>query len=156
MGEKRRQGKVDCQTSCDGSWLWNQGIYPELCILCLNILGNSWISSVPPRWWTSYWPCALHFTSQLLCSTQVVNKWSQIPKTRPLVVQRYVARPYLINGDKIKRCCLRSAYWWPCFTQTRSLICASTCWWPVSTPSESTSMMMALSGSWDWNLQEIK
>ena len=41
----------------------------------------------------------VHFTSQLLWSTQVVNKWSQIPKTRPLVVQRYVARPYLINGD---------------------------------------------------------
>ena len=32
---------------------------------------------------------------------QVVNKWSQIPKTRPLVVQRYVARPYLINGDNL-------------------------------------------------------
>ena len=29
-----------------------------------------------------------------------MNKWSQIPKTRPLVVQRYVARPYLINGTK--------------------------------------------------------
>ena len=40
--------------------------------------------------------CILHLN---LCSTQVVNKWSQIPKTRPLVVQRYVARPYLINGD---------------------------------------------------------
>merc|ERR550519_102943 len=31
---------------------------------------------------------------------KVVNKWSQIPKTRPLVVQRYVARPYLINETK--------------------------------------------------------
>merc|ERR1719228_2148038 len=31
---------------------------------------------------------------------KVINKWSQIPKTRPLVVQRYVARPYLINETK--------------------------------------------------------
>merc|ERR1719225_2154891 len=30
----------------------------------------------------------------------VVNKWSQIPKTRPLIVQKYVARPHLINNTK--------------------------------------------------------
>jgi len=30
----------------------------------------------------------------------VVNKFSKIPKNKPLVVQRYVARPYLINGTK--------------------------------------------------------
>eukprot|EP00095_Tigriopus_kingsejongensis_P001801 maker-scaffold10_size831480-snap-gene-0.19 protein:Tk01801 transcript:maker-scaffold10_size831480-snap-gene-0.19-mRNA-1 annotation:"tubulin polyglutamylase ttll4" len=31
---------------------------------------------------------------------KVVNKWNQIPKTRPLVVQRYIARPHLINNTK--------------------------------------------------------
>jgi len=31
---------------------------------------------------------------------KVINKWSQIPSTRPLIVQRYVARPYLINETK--------------------------------------------------------
>lgn len=32
---------------------------------------------------------------------KVVNKWSQIPRApRPLIVQRYVARPHLINGTK--------------------------------------------------------
>jgi len=31
---------------------------------------------------------------------KVINKWSQIPTTRPLIVQRYVARPYLINETK--------------------------------------------------------
>ena len=31
---------------------------------------------------------------------KVVNKWSQIPKTRPLVVQRYIAKPHLINDTK--------------------------------------------------------
>jgi len=30
----------------------------------------------------------------------VVNKFSKIPKNKPLVVQRYVARPYLINETK--------------------------------------------------------
>ena len=30
----------------------------------------------------------------------VVNKWSQIPKMRPLIVQKYVARPHLINETK--------------------------------------------------------
>ena len=30
----------------------------------------------------------------------VVNKWSQIPKTRPLIVQKYVAKPHLINETK--------------------------------------------------------
>ena len=30
----------------------------------------------------------------------VVNKWSQIPKTRPLIVQKYVAKPHLINNTK--------------------------------------------------------
>lgn len=31
---------------------------------------------------------------------KVVSKWSQIPKKRPVVVQRYVSKPYLINGNK--------------------------------------------------------
>ena len=31
---------------------------------------------------------------------KVVNKWSQIPKMRPLIVQKYVARPHLINNTK--------------------------------------------------------
>ncbi|XP_026735766.1 tubulin polyglutamylase TTLL4-like isoform X4 [Trichoplusia ni] len=31
---------------------------------------------------------------------KVVSKWTQIPKKRPVVVQRYVSKPYLINGNK--------------------------------------------------------
>ncbi|XP_055599964.1 tubulin monoglutamylase TTLL4-like isoform X2 [Uranotaenia lowii] len=31
---------------------------------------------------------------------KVVNRWSQIPKRKPLIVQRYVDRPLLINGSK--------------------------------------------------------
>eukprot|EP00111_Clytia_hemisphaerica_P007288 TCONS_00021186-protein len=31
---------------------------------------------------------------------KVINKWSQVPKKRPVVVQRYLAKPYLINGHK--------------------------------------------------------
>ncbi|NXT09380.1 TTLL4 polyglutamylase, partial [Prunella fulvescens] len=31
---------------------------------------------------------------------QVIHKWSQLPKRRPLVVQRYLHKPYLIGGKK--------------------------------------------------------
>ncbi|XP_046846125.1 tubulin monoglutamylase TTLL4-like [Xenia sp. Carnegie-2017] len=31
---------------------------------------------------------------------RVVNKWSQIPKKKPVVVQKYLTKPYLINGRK--------------------------------------------------------
>lgn len=31
---------------------------------------------------------------------RVVNCWSQIPKRKPLIVQRYIERPLLINGSK--------------------------------------------------------
>ncbi|XP_045779216.1 tubulin polyglutamylase ttll-4-like isoform X1 [Maniola jurtina] len=31
---------------------------------------------------------------------KVVSRWTQIPKKKPVVVQRYVSKPYLINGSK--------------------------------------------------------
>lgn len=31
---------------------------------------------------------------------KVVNKWAQIPKRKPIIVQRYIERPLLINGSK--------------------------------------------------------
>ncbi|NXP54525.1 TTLL4 polyglutamylase, partial [Heliornis fulica] len=31
---------------------------------------------------------------------QVIHKWSQLPKKRPLLVQRYLHKPYLIDGKK--------------------------------------------------------
>uniref|UniRef100_A0A5K3EGN5 Tubulin polyglutamylase TTLL4 n=1 Tax=Mesocestoides corti TaxID=53468 RepID=A0A5K3EGN5_MESCO len=31
---------------------------------------------------------------------RLVNKWSQIPKKKPLIVQRYIHNPYLINNSK--------------------------------------------------------
>ncbi|NXB09786.1 TTLL4 polyglutamylase, partial [Cnemophilus loriae] len=31
---------------------------------------------------------------------QVIHKWSQLPKRRPLLVQRYLHKPYLIGGKK--------------------------------------------------------
>jgi len=30
----------------------------------------------------------------------VISKWSEIPKRRPVVVQHYIASPYLINSSK--------------------------------------------------------
>eukprot|EP00057_Strongylocentrotus_purpuratus_P028024 XP_011682498.1 PREDICTED: tubulin polyglutamylase TTLL4 isoform X4 [Strongylocentrotus purpuratus] len=31
---------------------------------------------------------------------KVIHKWSQIPRRKPVIVQRYLAKPYLINGSK--------------------------------------------------------
>jgi len=31
---------------------------------------------------------------------KVISKWNQIPKTRPILVQRYISKPYLINQTK--------------------------------------------------------
>uniref|UniRef100_A0A4W6G2J0 Tubulin tyrosine ligase like 4 n=1 Tax=Lates calcarifer TaxID=8187 RepID=A0A4W6G2J0_LATCA len=32
---------------------------------------------------------------------QVIHKWSQMPRKRPLLVQKYLHKPYLISGNKI-------------------------------------------------------
>uniref|UniRef100_A0A3Q4MWM9 Tubulin tyrosine ligase-like family, member 4 n=1 Tax=Neolamprologus brichardi TaxID=32507 RepID=A0A3Q4MWM9_NEOBR len=31
---------------------------------------------------------------------QVIHKWSQMPRKRPLLVQKYLDKPYLISGNK--------------------------------------------------------
>ncbi|XP_031549397.1 tubulin polyglutamylase TTLL4-like isoform X2 [Actinia tenebrosa] len=31
---------------------------------------------------------------------RVIHKWSQIPRKRPVIVQRYLSKPFLINGSK--------------------------------------------------------
>ncbi|XP_035688484.1 tubulin polyglutamylase TTLL4-like [Branchiostoma floridae] len=31
---------------------------------------------------------------------KVIHKWNQVPRKRPVIVQRYLSRPYLINGSK--------------------------------------------------------
>ncbi|KAH7985347.1 hypothetical protein HPB49_026473 [Dermacentor silvarum] len=41
-----------------------------------------------------------HPASARGAGVHVVHRWDQIPKKQPLVVQRYVRTPYLINGTK--------------------------------------------------------
>ncbi|XP_061860622.1 tubulin monoglutamylase TTLL4 isoform X2 [Colius striatus] len=47
---------------------------------------------------------------------QVIHKWSQLPKRRPLLVQRYLHKPYLIGGKKFD---LRIYVYVPCYDPLR-------------------------------------
>ena len=50
---------------------------------------------------------------------RVVHKWSQIPKRKAVVVQRYLHKPFLINGSKFD---LRIYVYVPCYDPLRIYI----------------------------------
>lgn len=60
----------------------------------LPLLRDAWISEEDHCWIIK--PPA----SARGAGVHVVHRWDQIPKKQPLVVQRYVRTPYLINGTK--------------------------------------------------------
>ncbi|KAG5674579.1 hypothetical protein PVAND_004533 [Polypedilum vanderplanki] len=62
----------------------------------LNLLRQSWHKySQKNTKWIIKPPASARGTG-----IHVVNSWSQIPKRKPLIVQRYIERPLLINGSK--------------------------------------------------------
>ncbi|XP_055939869.1 tubulin monoglutamylase TTLL4-like [Argiope bruennichi] len=70
--------------------------FPETYILPadLKALKETWGSDSEKCWIVK--PCA----SARGTGVKVIYKWSQVPKNRPFVVQRYISDPYLINGSK--------------------------------------------------------
>ncbi|XP_012498052.1 PREDICTED: tubulin polyglutamylase TTLL4 [Propithecus coquereli] len=59
-----------------------------------KLLRKAWESSSRQKWIVK--PPA----SARGIGIQVIHKWSQLPKRRPLLVQRYLHKPYLIGGSK--------------------------------------------------------
>ncbi|KAK1336645.1 hypothetical protein QTO34_002679 [Cnephaeus nilssonii] len=78
--------------------LWQEGVQflPQSFILPQDakLLRKTWESSSRQKWIVK--PPA----SARGIGIQVIHKWSQLPKKRPLLVQRYLHKPYLISGSK--------------------------------------------------------
>ncbi|GFX34215.1 tubulin polyglutamylase TTLL4 [Trichonephila clavipes] len=70
--------------------------FPETYILPadLKLLKETWDNDADKCWIVK--PCA----SARGTGVKVIYKWSQVPKNKPFVVQRYISDPYLINGSK--------------------------------------------------------
>ncbi|NWV34355.1 TTLL4 polyglutamylase, partial [Grantiella picta] len=61
----------------------------------IKLLKKAWEEGASRQKWIVKPPAAARGVG-----IQVIHKWSQLPKRRPLLVQRYLHKPYLIGGKK--------------------------------------------------------
>lgn len=71
--------------------------FPQSFVLPIDIklLKKAWEESATRQKWIVKPPASARGIG-----IQVIHKWSQLPKRRPLLVQRYLHKPYLISGSK--------------------------------------------------------
>ncbi|NWU45690.1 TTLL4 polyglutamylase, partial [Hylia prasina] len=96
IGRKDRlwRNLVKMQTRC-GKKEFN--FFPQSFILPqdIKLLRKAWEEGASRQKWIVKPPASARGIG-----IQVIHKWSQLPKRRPLLVQRYLHKPYLIGGKK--------------------------------------------------------
>ena len=92
-----------------GVWSWEHGVPVTVNNHCRFIENSGWLTGLK-----NPFPINDSYNVWMICTfmiyfqpasargigIKVINKWSQIPKKRPVIVQKYLGRPLLINESK--------------------------------------------------------